>query len=294
MKRLTVISLVMVLFCFPLLSGNPELAAPKPPQALESKDFPSANVIGFGSAEFTRIFHSPLAIDEIVDFYNNELGDIEAVKPGKEYRADVIDVEFKQLGVLKVHDLPRNPGVTVRDIRSLEQRRCRSDYFAHFRDMSNLLEKYTTEDYNEICKKYGYLELAYYEESDKMDLQGNPLMNDEILYREYLNKLEPNIGASKTAEEMIIEAQKLMEQGRMNEAQELIMEASEMQAGAQQEIMKQHERRRQGEITIKDNWDEWIEFLEDLDSMIPPTIVFIDTHPSQWTMDDWIHESIEW
>ena len=285
-------SIIILLFISTnnILSGqNEQLVAPEPPEAVEAKDFPSRSIAGGGSEMFTRVFYSPLTVEDVTDFYRNETGNLKVVEQGKEYRADLIDIEFKQLGVLKVYDLPRNPGITIKCAKTLERERCSSDYFSHFGDMASNLDQYSRQDYNNLCEQYGYLELGFYGYSD------NNLTKDEVLYRKYYKKLEPEMGKAMTAEEMTNEAQQLIQQGRMNEAQELLQKAAQMQQEAYQHaIGDDPEQMMKGQIQVSDNWNGWLEFLKELDKMIMPTVVFIDTHPSEWTQDEWIHESIEW
>lgn len=280
----------------PATSQDLKMVAPKPPDAVEADISDLRDIPGGGGAGFTRVFHTPLSVEEAVAFYNRQIGNMTEIEKGINYRADIIEINFKQLGVLKVYDIPRRPGITVKSVRSLKQRNCFSDYFKSFRDMANSLEHYTRKDFNDLCERFGYLELAYYGYSDRTGADGKQLTRDEVLYREYVKKLDPDAGKIMTAEELVIEAQRLMEQGRMDEAKAVLEKAAHMQQEGMQHMMKQdiEQLSEKEKKPAKDNWSEWLEFFKELDTMIYPAIVFIDVHPSNWPDDEWLHESIEW
>ncbi len=278
--------------CITLASQEERLVAPEPPEAIEVSDFPPRSITGGGSEMFTRVFFTPLPVEDVTAFYRNNVGDMQPVIQGKEYRADLIDLEFKEVAVLKVYSLPRKPGVTVKCVRTLKRDYCSSDYFNKFRDMASNLDQYSRKDYTDLCEQYGYLEIGYYGYCDERE----NMTKDESLYREYFKELEPEMGKAMTAEEMSKQAQQLIQEGRMDEARELLEKAAKLQQDAYMHAMGDDptQMMHQGQKDIKDNWEEWLEFLKELDGMIMPTVVFIDTHPSEWTQDEWIHKSIEW
>ncbi len=286
--------LCLTLFCCSLArAGDKQLVAPKPPRAEEA---PGLNIHDFNNGKdvvFVRAFYTSLSPAEAVSFYSGEIGGMEAVDQGKHYRAEVLEINIKSLGVLHLYALPRNPGVSVKCIRSLQPRNCTSEYLQPFREMVNSLEKYSRNDYNQVCRKYGYLAYAYYGNSDRTGADGRPLTRDQVLFREYKSELEPEAGERYNIEDMVAEAQKLMAEGRMEEATALfekIAQAQQQDLSTQMERIQSMERRE-----VADNWDKWIEFLEELDEMIQyPTAVFIDVHPSDWPDDEWLRDNIEW
>lgn len=295
MYKLIITTLSLLLFAcisvLPAFSQGARLVAPEPPEAVEIQASKLHDRPSGGSDGFTMVFFTPLSVEEALSFYTKHVGDMQEVDAGSEYRADLMEINFKKSGVLKVYDIPRRPGVTVKSVRTLERRSCTSEFFGQFRKMSNALDQYSRQDVNNLCKQYGYLELAHYGYSDKRGIDGKQYTNDEVLYREYLKELDKDAGKVMSAEEKTAKAQRLMQQGKMDEARALFEEAAQMQMEGQQQIMQQIQT---GKRTAEDNWDEWLEFLKELDTMIYPTVVFIDIHPSDWPDDEWIHESIEW
>ncbi len=275
-----------------IVAQHKQLLAPPPPDAIVYGSDVALKDAQIPPRGFTKAFHTPLPAEEVVAFYNRQTGQMQEIVPGKHYEATLLEVTVKQLGVLKVYDIPRNPGVKVRDIRQMGSQYCSSDYFRAFRDMYNELDQYSRSDFRALCDRYGHLEHAYFGLSDQTTHDGRKLTRDEVLHREYVKKLDDERGQMVTAEEMMKEAQHLMQQGKMDEATALIEKMAEMQ---QETITRDMARvqameRRQ----IEDRWDEWLEFLEELDALAYPTIVHIDYHPSHWPDDDWLHESIEW
>ncbi len=296
MKKPSSLSIPALIFLL-ILAGSiqtyaQDLVAPEPPRAIESEDLNIRQFNNNVDVIFVQSYHTPLSMQEVVAFYREQLGDMEVREEGKHYRADIMEVEVKSSGILKVHAIPRNPGVSVKDIRSLNPGRCHSAYFRPFRDMSQQLEQYSRQDYQDVCARYGYLEYAYYGDSDQMGADGRPLTKDEVLYREYIARLEPESAEIHDLEEMSAEAQRLISQGRMEEARDIFEKISKYQQEALTTGMQGVPDTEQTEAA--DHWDEWIAFLQELDQLIYPTAVFIDVHPKAWPDDDWLHENIAW
>lgn len=285
--------LCLALLCCTLTKAEERrLVAPLPPQAIEA---PELNISEFNNGidvGFARAFHTSLSPEEAVSFYRERLGGMETVEEGMHYRAEVLNVNVKSLGVRHVYVFPSNPGVSVKNVRSLQPRQCTSEIFSAFRDMANSLDKYSRRDFNEVCSRYGYLAYAYYGDSDKTGADGRPLTRDQVLFREYKSALDPEALQHYDIEEMVAEAQKLMAEGKMDEATALFEKIAQSQ---QQGLTTQLERLESMERPeVSDDWDKWLEFLQELDKMIYPTAVFIDVHPSDWPDDEWLHDNIEW
>jgi hypothetical protein len=278
-------------------SQDYKLVAPLPPRAVEGDIFQLPSGTTRGDAGFSRAFHSPLAVDQVVAFYNKETGRMEEVEQGL-YRSHLVKLKILKPDFLHVYAVPREPGVTVRSIRTVSRRAgCSSEFFSHFRRMTDALDNYSKNDFRDLCEQYGYLDFAWFGMSDAHDAQGNRLTRDKVLYREYLTRLEYAEGDIMTAEDLIEEGKKLMAQGKMEEARKLFEKAAGIQMQAMQPMIEQSAAIMQGQPlnnAVDDHWDEWLQFLKDLDAMAYPTIVIIDLHPSSWTQDKWIKESIEW
>ncbi len=281
-------AVVIIMTCNILPAMGDELMAPPPPGAVLKGSERNAESFTIPAAGFTVSFHTPLPVGEAVAFYTREVGQMEELAGGEHYRADMMTVEIKQLGVLKVYNIPQNPGISVKSVRLLQPRQCISDYFRPFRRMADELEQYSRDDFNEVCKRYGYLQHAYFGQSDKAGLD-----RDEVLHREYRRELDAGAGKELDAGEMMAEAQRLMQQGRMDEATSLLQKAAELQQQAmQQDLQRLQEPVAQEEVA--DNWDEWLRFLNELEAIAYPTIVEIDYHPAHWPDDEWLHESTDW
>lgn len=275
-----------------LVAQHDQLLAPPPPDAIVYKSNVAPEEADIPSLGFTVAFHSPLPVREVVAFYNRETGEMEEVEPGVHYRSTLLEVTVKQLGVLKVYDIPRNPGVRVQDIRQMSSRHCSSEYFRPFRDMYNSLDQYSRNDFRAVCEQYGFIDHAYFGLSDQTAYDGRQMTRDEVLYREYTKELDEERGEMVNLEEMMEEAQRLMQQGRMDEATALFQKIAEVQ---QQAVARDMERAQTMQRRkVEDRWDEWLGFLDELVELMYPTIVHIDYHPSHWPDDDWLHESIEW
>lgn len=298
MKKLTFALLTLgIVSTLCVYAQDYKLVAPLPPRAVERDVFQLPSRTTKGDAGFSRAFHSPLPVDKVVAFYNKETGRMEEVEKGL-YRSHLVKVKILKPGFLHVYAVPREPGVTVRSIRSVSRRGgCSSDFFSHFRRMTNALDRYSDKDFRNLCEQYGYLDFAWFGLSDAHDAQGNRLTRDKVLYREYLTRLEYTEGDIMTAEDLIEEGKKLMAQGKMDEARKIFEKAAETQMQAMQPMIEQSAALMQGQqlkVTAEDHWDEWLQFLKELDAMAYPSLVIIDLHPSSWTQDKWIHESIEW
>ncbi len=299
MKTLIVFGfLILGIFSKASVSAQEKLVAPLPPQAVEYDVFQLPSRTTSGDPGFSRAYHSPLPVDRVVGFYNQEGGSMEEVETGI-YRSHLVDVKFLELGFLHVYAVPRKPGVTVRCIKTVSRDRiCSSDFFNHFRRMADALDKYSEEDYRNLCKQYGYLDYAWFGLSDKTDAHGNKLTRDKVLYHEYLTRFDYAEGDMMTAEGMMEMVQKLMAEGKIQEASELAEQLIEFQIKGSQSMMEQSAAIMQGQPldnTVEDHWDEWLQFLKELEAMVYPTLVIIDRHPSDWKDDDgWIQRSIEW
>ncbi len=298
MKTLTKFGLLTLGFISTLcLSAQDyKLVAPQPPQAVEGDVFKLPSRTTPGDPGYSRAFYSPLPVDQVVAFYNQESGHMEEVENGI-YRSHLVDVKFLELGFLHVYAVPRKPGVAVRCIKTVSRDRiCSADFFNHFRKMADVLDHYSDEDYRDLCSQYGYLDFAWFGLSDKTDAHGDNLTRDRVLYHEYLTRLDYAEGDMMTAEEMMERVQKLMAEGKMEEARKLAEEMAEMQMKATQPMMEESIAVMQGQpMEVEDHWDEWLQFIKELDAMAYPTLVIIDLHPSGWEDDDgWIQKSIEW
>jgi len=285
-------SMFLILIPVSIVGQEDRLLAPPPPDAIHVDSEKGQGSWEIPPRGFTQAFHTPHSVNETVAFYNNHVGQMQEIEAGKHYRAVLIDLTVKQLGILKVYDVPRDPGVSVKSIRTMESRHCGSDLFKAFRDMSRELDHYSRSDFNEVCSRYGYLEHAYFGLSDQVTVHGRRMTRDEVMLREYTKQLDPETGEILNAEDMMAEAQRLMQQGKMEEATALFEKIAEIQQQAVQADMQrlqQMERRK-----VEDHWDDWLEFLEKLETMAYPTIVFINYHPSRWPDDEWLHENIEW
>ncbi len=296
MKETKKAALLLSCFIFVFIgissAGSKQLVGPKPPQAIEA---PELNIREFNNGVdiiFVQAFHSPLSPSEVASYYEEFTGRMNAEEKDTHYRANLLEIELKSLGILKVYAIPTNPGISVKCIRSLQPRNCTSEYFRAFRDMANELDAYSRHDYNDICNRYGYLEYAYYGDSDQRGADGRLLTRDQKLFREYKAELDPEGSKQYDAESMIAEAQILIAQGRIDEAQKLFEEIGKIQ---QQDFEAQMDRLQgKDKKTVADHWDQWIKFLEELDGMIYPTAVFIDVHPSDWPEDEWLKDNIAW
>ncbi len=284
-------------FCMFMIGGtsaanDKQLVAPEPPRGIEAPELNIGEFNNGSDAVFVRAFHSPLLPSEVASFYEDHLGSMTLLEEGNHYRADLLEIGLKSTGVLKVYALPRNPGVSVKHIRSLQPRHCTSEYFRAFRDMSRQLEKYSRRDYNDICSRYGYLEYGYYGYTEKRGVDGRQLTKDQVLFRDYASRLDPEASKQHDAEALTAEAQRLIMQGKIDEAQVLFEEISKLQQHNLDSQMQRIQDMEQKEV--EDNWDQWVEFLEALDEMVYPTAVFIDVHPSDWPDDEWLKDNIEW
>lgn len=275
-----------------LFAQHDQLLAPPPPEAVLYGSEDDLDAFSIPDRNFTVAFHTPLPVDEVVVFYNQQVGQLQEVEPGQHYRANLIEITVKQLGVLKVYDIPREPGVKVQDIRQMSSRHCSSEYFRPFRDMYNSLDQYSRNDFRAVCEQYGFIDHAYFGVSDQTTFDGRRMTRAEVLYREYTKELDEERGEMVNVEEMMEEAQRLMQQGRMDEATALFQKIAEIQQQAVTRDMARAQTMQRR--VVEDRWDEWLGFLDELVELMYPTIVHIDYHPSHWPDDDWLHESIEW
>ncbi len=284
--------ILMLIFSLTALSQGNRLLAPFPPDAILYGEGSAPTEDNLPERGFTVSLYSPMPVDEVVEFYRQQIGELEAIESGNHYHAELLPVHVEALGILKVYDIPDKPGVSVRSIRTEESRNCTSEYFRPFREMHRELEQYDRSDFNELCGRYGYLEHAFFGFSERVMADGRHMTRDEKLHRQYQGELDPEAGEAIDAEDLMEEAQQLMAQGRMEEAAALMEKIAASQGQAAQrniERMQQGERKQVG-----DQWDEWLEFLKELEKLAYPTIVYIDYHPSYWPDDDWLHESIKW
>lgn len=283
-----IVAMVIMLTGNILLAMGDKLMAPPPPGAVLKGNERDGTSFKIPAAGFTVSFHTPMQVGEAVSFYAREVGPMDELVSGEHYRTDMMTVEIKQLGVLKVYDIPENPGISVKSVRMLQPRQCISEYFRPFRRMADELEQYSRDDFNEICSRYGYLQYAYFGRSDEAGLN-----RDEVLHREYRRELDAAAGKELDAGEMMAEAQRLMQQGKMDEATELLHKAAELQQEAMQmDLQRLQEPVAQEEVA--DNWEGWLRFLNELEAIAFPTIVVIDYHPSHWPDDEWLRESTDW
>ncbi len=156
--------------------------------------------------------------------------------------------------------------------------------------MYNALERYSYNDFRALCERYGYLDHAYFGLTGETAYDGRPLTRDQALYRDYVQKLDEGRAREVNIQEMMEEAQRLMAQGKMEEATALLEQMAAAQQQALGRDITQMTERRQ----VEDRWDEWLGFLKELDSLMYPTIVHIDYHPDHWPGDEWLRESLEW
>ncbi len=287
----SVIICILALSTVTLARDNP-LMVPLPPDATlyPSGECPQGK--GIPQSGFTQAFYTPHSVEDIVAFYSDHVGEMNIQDEGLHYRAGLMEVEVKSLGILKVYDFPRDPGVSVKDIRALAPRNCTGKYLRPFREMYRALEAYDRQDYRDLCERFGYLENAYFGLSDQSGNDGKLRTKDEVLHREYQRRLDEEAAETLTAEDMMEEAQRLMSEGKMDEAAALMEEMATKQQSAMQRDMD----RVQGmeEKTVDDHWDEWLVFLNELEKLAFPTVVYIDYHPSHWPDDEWLQENIDW
>ena len=80
---------------------------------------------------------------------------------------------------------------------------------------------------NQIKEKYSYLEKCYF--IMERDENGELVSVDDLIYRRYDLKLDPERGGEVDKEEIMQQAQQLMSQGRMQEGMELLKKMTEGQ-----------------------------------------------------------------
>ena len=105
---------------------------------------------------------------------------------------------------------------------------------------------------NEIKDKYSYLEKCYF--IMERDDNGELVSVDDLIYRRYDRKLDPERSGEVDKEEIMQRAQQLMNQGRMQEGMELLKKMTEDQlAGIQL-------------ATSPEAADMWVECLDEIAS----------------------------
>ncbi len=80
---------------------------------------------------------------------------------------------------------------------------------------------------NEITEKYSYLEKCYF--IMERDDNGKLISVDDLIYRRYDRKLDPERSGEVDKEEIMQQAQQLMNQGRIQEGMELLKKMTEDQ-----------------------------------------------------------------
>ncbi len=290
-QHLWLFILVLLLANVSVCAQESRLLAPIPPDAISYDDPKTAALSTIPERGFSVSFHTPLSVNDAAEFYRQQIGALNPLESGKNYQATLLEINIKQLGVLKVYDIPREPGIKVQGIQMMTSARCLTDIFEPFRRMHRELDQYSREDFDKLCQRYGYLEHAFFGFSDET-IFGEPLSNKEVLRRKYTRELDKKAGEEMTMEELASEAQRLMQQGRMEEATALLERLAVMQQQAMTENMQGIQTGQQA--PVEDHWDQWLDFLRQLEELVYPTIVHIDYHPDHWPDDEWLRESVDW
>ena len=160
-----------------------------------------------------------------------------------------------------------NTGADVEWIRS-QAGQCLSDHFMPLRDLVNRGAR-TQHDFDALCKKYGWIEHAYYRLYDPGGLR-QPM--DKYLLEKARKRLYA--GAYRGA----ADAEAL---GRR--MQELVMQGRFQEAG---KLMEGFQGAHQASARLPDDaWQQWAAYLQDVAEHAYPTMIRIHKHPLRWTSE---------
>ncbi len=282
-KTAYVMALTLILIVSVAGSSHAGLLASVYPGAI-----PADEELGEHERPYSRLFYAHDPIEQVVAFYEREMGSMEEVRSGREYQnvdrhppRFLASLEPEIIGVRVFSSAPteqRQPEMyagVAEELMEMMPDRCNSEHFANLRIMAHRLDSYDWDNFREICDRFEHIDWAYFKITDEKDSRGRPVRKDQVLLAEQ----ERSLGAGAPEDvAMDIEAmaeriEQLQRQGRFQEMAELARKMHESaMAGAGMDPGG----------TFQDNWDEWVAYLEKLDKHAYRTRIVIHRDPATW------------
>ncbi len=284
MKNAALIFVLAAAFLAASVAASPvaaELLSPVYPGAV-----PADKELKTHEKPFERAFYAREPIEEVAAFYENAAGALETLRPGQLYENVVrhppkykASFEPERIGVRIASDAPAPkdaPPMSALppEIRKMQPNRCQSEHFEGLRLMAQQSDKYSWVDFGAVCDRFEHLDWAYFEITNEKDQRGRPLRKDALMLAEQKEKMGM-VAAPEymDAEEIAQRMAQLQQQGRHREAAEMgrqlhkqVMQGAGMGAGGE----------------MDDNWEEWVGYLERLDTHAYRSLIRIHIDPSRW------------
>ena len=267
-----------------------QLVAPPPPEAVAAERAVSTvpeDVL------FSRTFYTKRDLDEVLAFYEAEIGGMEPVadtapEAGEAYRgvAKEVTVRVRVSKGYGYEPPPSELGVTV-TVRGKPTHvaGCGREVKMHLTGAQQTAETVSPDDVEALCDRYRHQEYSYFD------------TDVSALFSEYRRRATGRYGATaettrEHGEHGAAVQQALQEAGVIDESGEMDMDAAveaamsgrlggAAEAGA---AMRESGRRAAGEAQVSPEhvWQIWRDYLEELDTHAYPVKVTIHSHPSEW------------
>lgn len=285
---LNVLAFAILLMIQGLIPAHADLLAPVYPGAV-----PADRELSDNQRLYERVFFVHQPIQDVVSFYENNIGPIEEVRSGQEYQNLVrhpprvkASSEPDFIGIRILSRAPmdngqRHPTKAVQDgmngsipaeAAEVLPDRCRSEHFEMLRVMVHQLDQYDWNDFEEICSRFGHVDWAYFQMTDERDERGRVIRMDRLLLTDHKNRIGMMDSKEMDVESLGQRMQELQMQGKFQEVAELARLL-------QEQVMKGLQISREG---VLDKWAEWVEHLENLDGHAYRTMIRIHRNPSSW------------